>query len=363
MNHNKLISLLNGVVIVLMATAVSCSDSGSDPNPNPPPPPGGNGDVTISSVSDDDHFWGDELTITGTGFSTTKENNIVKFLSVMPPVSCSLNYTSSGGDIEIISATSTQIKIKVPVKILAEIPYCGPEKATIEVTVGDKKAKIENVQFFGLPYVESFLYHYGWFDIPSVTRIGDSVMIGGGMRGAYARDSKYWDDIKLTINSKNVPIKFRSVGLESGWSFYMDTKEFGEINCSTEPDDWGAREMDFEFSIEGTGKKSGKKKLFVKYLPSQSAYCDECPTTVSKTGGGISWKIKGKDIFYHIVRYSPTNCGGPAQDVNLSPVPHFEDAVQFTIPVSILASGCSYSVSLVDPCGGTQLLNTVNITP
>ena len=362
MKRVKMIPLLNIVAIVSIAMIVSCSDSGSDPDPNPPPPPPG-GDVTITSVSDGDNFWGEELTITGTGFSTTKENNIVKFLSVQPPVSCTLNYTSAGGDIEIISATATQIKIKIPVKIINDIPYCGPEKASIEVTVGDKKAKIDNVQFYGLPYVDSFLYHYGWFDIPSVTRIGDSVMIAGGMRGAYARDSKYWDDIRLTINSQEIPIKFRSIGLESGWSFFMDVKDFGEVNCDTDPDDWGAREMEFEFSIAGTGKKSGKKKLFVQYLPTQSAQCVNCPQLASKTGDDVVWEIEGSNIYAHEVRYASTNCGGPEQHVGLSPVPHFSDHTAFTIPVSMLSANCSYSITLMDACGGGQLMGFVTITP
>lgn len=364
MNCEKLTSLLNGLLIILILAIPSCSGSDpDDPGQNPPPPPPG-GDVTITGISPGDHFWGDEITISGTGFSTTKEQNIVKFVSVFPSFGCSLNYTSDGGDIEIVSASATQIKIKVPVKIINDIPYCGPEKLAIEITVGDKKAKIENIQFYGGPYVDSFLYHWGWFDIPSVTRIDDSVMIAGGMRGFYARESPYWDKIRLSINGSNIPIKFRTVGLESGWAFFLPTEDFAELNCDKEPDDWGARYMDFEFSLEGTGKKSGVKKLYVQYLPNQTANCSNCPPVVSKTGGGgAAWEVTGKNMYYTKVRFSPLNCGGPSQDVDLSPPPSFGNMTSFSIPLSILSANCSYSVTLVDPCDGGKNLGTVSISP
>ena len=62
------------------------------------------GRLTITDIPNG-VFWGDELTIDGTGFSTVKEENIVKFLK-LPRLSCMMQYTSvTGGDIEIISAT------------------------------------------------------------------------------------------------------------------------------------------------------------------------------------------------------------------------------------------------------------------
>lgn len=90
--------LIHTAFIVVFLIAVSCSDdSDPDQNPNqPPPPPGGN--VTVTDVGGGNMFWGEELIITGTGFSTVKEENIVRLTGVFPTQTfCNLNYTSESG--------------------------------------------------------------------------------------------------------------------------------------------------------------------------------------------------------------------------------------------------------------------------
>ena len=279
MSYCKKSLFLVGALTMLMI--ISCSDDSDDPLQNQNQNTNNNtstgGPVTITDIPSG-VFWGDELTINGTGFSTVKEENIVKFLK-LPPLSCTMQYTSAtGGDIEIISATATQLKIKVPLKLIQGNPACGPLRADIEVSVKDKKDTYEGVTFGPLPYIGTFNYHYGWFDVPNVTRIGDSVMLRGGLLATGPNGSEYWDDVRLSIDGKNIPIKFRSVALESGWAFFLPVKDFAEMNCSEEPDGWGAREMDFKFYIQGT-EKSASRKLFVKYLPDQGASCFSCQLT------------------------------------------------------------------------------------
>lgn len=351
---------LAGTLALMMI--VSCSDDANEPapppNPNPNPNPVG-GDVTISSIPDG-VFWQEELTITGTGFSTVKEENIVKFTNVSPPtvVGCNLNYTSAaGGDIEIVSASATQLKIKVPVKLAhnvienIEVPSCGPRSADIEVTVKDKKASFTGVDFRPLPTISGFLYHYGWFDYPKLTRIGDSVMIGGGLLATPPNSSKYWDDIRLSINGANMPIKFRTIGLESGWAFYLSADQFGEMNCSEEPDGMAAREMEFKFFLEGTDK-SASRMLYVQYLPSMIASCKECPSPLNKAAGGNpEWVVTGQNMYYTEVRFSPVSpCTGATQGMAITSDPWTEE-IRFEIPLSILTENCGYGVFLANECG------------
>ncbi len=156
----------------------------------------------------------------------------------------------------------------------------APEKASIEVTVGDKKAKIDNVTFYGLPYVDSFLHHYGWSDMPSVTRIGDSVMIAGGMRGAYARDSKYWDDIQLKINDGLVPIKSVQSVLNPDGYILFDAKDFGEIKLRYRSRRLGCPGDEFRIFNRRHRKKIRPKELAGhQWLPHESAYCVDCAAT------------------------------------------------------------------------------------
>jgi hypothetical protein len=230
------------------------------------------------------------------------------------------------------------------------------------VTVAGKSATFSGIEFGPLPYIGQFAYHYGWFDVPKVTRIGDSVMLNGGLIATPPKSSKYWDKVRLSINGADTPVKHRSIGLESGWAFYLPVNEYAEMNCSEDPDGWGAREMDFKFYIEGTDK-SASRKLFVKYLPEMSASCDDCPSPLSKlAGGNPEWHIKGKNMYYTEVRFSPLSpCSGPTQSMSITLVP-WGDELHFTIPLSILTGNCGYTVHLANECG-TILIGQIGINP
>lgn len=339
-------------MILMVGIALSCSN---DNDPNPPPPPGGD-EVTITSVEGGNMFWGDEMIITGTGFSATKAENIVKFTKVSLAQFCDLNYTSeTGGVIEILHATTTQLRVKIPYKEINNTPVCGPERATLEITVDGKTAKKEGMEFNALPYIGEFNYHYGWFDIPSVTRIGDSVMIEGGMKGYFSRESELWDDISLTIDGAPVAIKDRTIGLESGWAFFLPVEDYGEVSCSDEPEGWApARKMNFTISVAG---KSASIELYVQYLPAMSVGCEDCPgTTAELNPSNPVWKLTGNNIYFSEARFIPQPpCQGSDQGVLLNKAT-FADEVTFQIPLAILTSPCEYAVVLTDHCDRSELI-------
>jgi hypothetical protein len=338
---------------------VSCSDDSGDqdPGPNPPPPPSG-GNVTVTSIGAGDLFWGEEMTINGTGFSTVKEENIVKFTDVEPPTyagGCDLKYSSVQGDIEIVSASATQLKIKVPLKQTGTgNPICGPRQANLEVTVGGKVATFQGLEFAPLLVIGSFAYHYGWLDVPTVTRIGDSVMLSGGLLATPANSSKYWDKLRLSINGTDTPIKYRSIGLEHGWSFFLPVEDYAELNCSEDPDGWGAREMEFKFYLEGTNR-SVSKNLFVQYLPEQTASCDLCPSPI--TSQNEEWVIKGKNMYFTEVLFSPISpCTGASQGMAIVHKP-WTDQIKFSVPTSLFAENCGYGVYLTNDCTSVYIGN------
>ena len=362
MNSRINFRFLTATVAVMIM--VSCSDDSDDPsqNPNNPPPPPGGGEVTVTSIPNG-VFWGDELTITGTGFSTAKEQNLVKFTK-LPPLSCSLQYTSAtGGDIEIVNATATQLTIKVPLRVTSQgDPVCGPHSANIEVTVNGKTGTYEGVTFGPLPYIGQFNYHYGWFDVPKVTRVGDSVMLRGGLLATGPNDSEYWDKLRLSVDGQSVPIKFRSIALESGWAFFLPVKDFASRSCSDEPDGWAAKEMDFTFHILGTSKKASRK-LFVQHWPEVIAQCHDCPTTISVSNPIPQyWKIRGKNMSYSEVRFAPINATNTASQSIAVPSSPWAEEIEFQIPISILTADYQFSVSLVNECFATSL-GTLTLVP
>jgi hypothetical protein len=181
-------------------------------------------------------------------------------------------------------------------------------------------------------------------------------MIEGGMGGYLARESELWDDIKLTIDGDQVEAKYRTIGLESGWAFYLPVEKYGAMSCSEEPEGWApAREMAFTLSVAG---KTASTDLYVQYLPTASVACEDCPGTEADLNQvDPSWKITGTNIYYTEARFTPQPpCGGPSQGIALTKGKPFEDEIIFQIPLSILTDQCTYAVTLTDPCGRSELL-------
>src|SRR5689334_15860396 len=136
MKLEKLILTLMAAVLLFAFSGCASDDEGSDTDPEDP-----SGDkVTISDVSQY-VFWGEELTITGTGFSSVKQENIVTFVNSSPKTP-GLKLTSDGGDIQILDASPTSIKILVPVQ--SELKngttiFRGEDFTRIEVKVKEAK--------------------------------------------------------------------------------------------------------------------------------------------------------------------------------------------------------------------------------
>lgn len=361
MNSGKLANVRNIVIATLWLLAGSCSDDPADdqtpsPGPGPSPTPSG---VTVTSVTEG-AFWNDEITLTGTGFSATKTENVVKFVKVQP-ATCSLNYTSDGGDIEIISATATTLKIKVPARYnpFGEIA-CGPEVADIEVTVSGKSGTFKGAKFSGVPLIGKFIYHYGGFGDPNFHTLGDSVMIAGYLLGSAPRSSPYWDKLRLSVNGQNVPFKWRTIALKTGPAFILPPDEFKDKSCPLELDGYpNARKVTFRLYIDGTDKDS-KIDLYIQKVPTATANCNLCKSTLKKTlGETIVWEIKGKNMDFSKVRFAPANpvCG-PPQDMGITGSAEF---LTIDIPNSILAVDCQYTVFLIDHCDNPLPIGSLTV--
>jgi hypothetical protein len=354
--------ILKSLKFLAFALVVACSGGSDDDDPQPPGP---SGDLSITSTNDWP-IWGEVMTIHGTGFSPTAGENIVRFLSYEPGW-CDVEYTTEeGGDMQIISATSTELKVSVPMEEM-NFGDCGPEYANIEVEVKGKKAKIENVKFVGPPQVNSFEYHWDWWDLPTITRIGDSVLLGGGLQGNYADESPYWNKLRLSIDGKPVPIKYRKIFNSTyGWAMFLPVSDFGEVNCAEGENGWNERPMTFKFYIEGT-EIFDERDLNVQYLPDRVEITKvEGATSVSKSATlNPEWHVEGENMYYDRVRFVPQGgCGGNVTVVaNVSPSAGFKNELLFGIPLVLLSENCTYAVGLIDPCDEGKIIGAVTINP
>jgi hypothetical protein len=347
-----------GLIVTSLALLGSCSRDGDpDPDQTPDPNPNPNtGTVSISSA-DNGVFWGDVMTINGSGFSATKSENIVTFKSITP--SCTMNYTSENGDIELISATASKLEVRVPYRLnpFGEVA-CGPEKADIQVKVGDNTATVSNVTFGALPQIGKFVYHYGGFADPKYHPLGDSVILTGRL-GSNTTASPNYSKLRLSVAGVTVPFKWRSVNLNTGLAFVLPIEQFSVMDCPLGEDNYSnARKVKFRLFLEGTNKFA-ETDLYIQKIPNPTANCFDCPTKVKKSlGENLVWTIKGKYMTYSKVRFSPqtpANCG-TTQHVSTS---GSSEELKFTIPISILSIGCAYNVSLIDHCENALFIGSI----
>jgi hypothetical protein len=366
----KLLAVLTACVLLLIF--YSCSND-KDDDTDPSNPPAG-GDVKVTGLSHEYIFWGEELTISGTGFSEIKEENIVTFVNSYPKTP-GMKLTSDGGDIEIVSSSPTSIKIKIPYKAEAAsgtTHFNGEDFAQIEVAVKTKKDTSELVKFIGLPRVGTFEYHYGWYDLGGVARSGDSVVIGGGFYGsalgageAHPKQAGVYDKLRLHVDGVNVPMKRRKISQSvNGFGIYLPSSEFSEVNCEDGANGWGDRAMEFKFSVDGTDIEN-TRTLYVTYLPEYSVLTAQGDEEVSKLAGGNPfWTVTGDDMYYSHAVFYPT-CGGGATnaEVEIASPGTLNSSYQFNIPLSLMVENCVYHIYLKTPCDETKLIGDVWVKP
>jgi hypothetical protein len=134
MHRYRMISLacLLSLVCLLTVFIYSCtkSNSGTTKPPPPPPPPGGSS-ISISSVSPLTPYYGDVITITGTGFDADLTKDTVRLVSSSDGINYSSLFSVSGIRFKIVSATTTQIKFVTD--SLFQIPSSLPQTVAVHV--------------------------------------------------------------------------------------------------------------------------------------------------------------------------------------------------------------------------------------
>lgn len=357
------------VVFIIMAT--SCSKGSKDDN-NGGGGGGGGGNVSVTSASPAYVVWGDQVTIKGAGFSTNKTDNFVWFLG---DANCDAPSNDSTGwkKAEVVSASATQLVVKAPWTTLSSDLPCGHTYAKVRVIVNGKMGESpETVKFVGWPVPAGFCYWYGGaYYAPGAIRVGDSAMIEyGGFGVGNLNASGNLTKVRLTVDGAPVPITHRPgvSGCDSrAFTFKLDENEFGDPGkCDPIDSYWGGmgKKRTFKFFIQDQPQSEYSKEYWVFSHPKPTYSGASGPTSVSKAAGGNpQWTVTGKNMFYNKVRFTAlSGCTGTAEALTTC-TNEFCDQFVFGIPLSLLTAGCSYSVSLVDVCGGFKLIGNIAVNP
>ncbi|MGZ5191138.1 MAG: IPT/TIG domain-containing protein [Flavisolibacter sp.] len=354
-------------LIILCFVVFACSKKSGDTNsgggnnpPPPPPPPPNSAGFSITSTSPQHPYWGEELTIVGTGFSTNKNDYSFKFRNDV--IACNLNA------FELISASSTELKIKMPIGTNpSNGRKCGPFSDQVIVTANGKSDTTNAINFLGWPRLQGVCTHFGgWagdYIIP-----GDSVAMNmAGATGIFASVNNNNTNAVLEVDGINIPIKWRNYsacfsGL--GGVITLEKEKFAKLKCTSDPD-WGngGRMLKFKISNPGTNRFDSAS-YFVEWLPSQNFSSFSGSPNISMSAGGFpTWTIKGKNMTYLKARFTATNCSLTTQEVAINKNGDFYDEGTFPIPLSVMTIGCNYSVSIINHCGQVRVLGGVQIKP
>ena len=338
----------------------SNSGGGNNPPPPPPPPPPGSTTFSITSTSPEYPYWGEELTINGTGFSTNKADYSFKFFSDLS--GCNI------GAFDVNSATATQLKIKLPLGTMTNSTIkCGPSLDPLIVSANGKSDTTDAIRFLGWPRIQSVCTHFGGWSGNYVIP-GDSTAINmTGATGLYASFNNHNTNAVLEVDGVPIPVAWRKItscNSNLGGVITLEKEIFAKLKCSTDAD-WGngGRMLKFKISNPGTNRFD-TASFFVDWLPTQGFFSFSGSPNISVAAGGFpSWSIKGKNMTYLKAKFTPTNCNLTPQTVTINHDGDFYDQGTFPIPLSVLNVGCNYSVSIINHCGQERVLGSVKINP
>lgn len=152
--HQSNTRLARMLLALSTLASVSCGGGNSPAGPGtptPPTPPTAPGAPTITAVSPTNPYYGDTITVTGTGFSATLANNHVWFRKLTGSCGSSTDTTAR----PIVSATTTQLRVVVPYNPPPETQF-HPQNClsgAVRVSVGGPSGESSPITFYAPPRI------------------------------------------------------------------------------------------------------------------------------------------------------------------------------------------------------------------
>lgn len=356
----------------MIIMTVSLLSSGCEESNNPPtvPPPSGNA-FNITGKFDAIIYWGDEVSITGTGFSANKADYEV--------IMAGFNIQHQNPNKpEIISASATGIKVRIPkvAKTTAsgEVYYDGPDwDDQIIIDIKGKKDTTEALKIAG------------WSDIGDVYAAEDGntinlvsgqyieLEISGATNALAPAEVERNVELHAIVKGEGHLISFEWVEHthnQATAKFYLDPNIFADIGVCEGDIAWnnGYREIEFKVKVPGTNAEISKK-FRMKWHPLSNTDNVYGTLTFHNTPEPFpqfpEMKVTGKNMYHKTAKFIPYSdqVGSTSIAIVTSGSPVFYDEGSITIPLSSLSATYIYKVYLVDHCGRQKYFRDVKIIP
>lgn len=316
----------------LLAGLSNCKKE-SDPKDDEPP---GNSPVKITGYAPEKPYWGEEITITGEGFSSNKNDMQVWFPGIML-----LKQFAEG---EILEASPTQIKVKTPYRTRIntngeEEPFENNGSSSIVVKVKGKEEYSTAdafVRYRAVPHItRGFAYKYNGEFMPG----RQFELRGMGFDPDKGKGT-------LSVNGTAIPI-------DTTWGSPTNQGYFAEgniavvgtipLSLSTLPS--GRVDYTFKYSINGRSTERTHSGIS---MPSLTVSGNTMKQGYSNKDSYSDFDITGTNLFADEVRF--TNPNKPAQytSVAVTGAGFGVTKVSAFVPLALLVpfGNANYNVSL-----------------
>jgi hypothetical protein len=358
--------LLVALMITAMAACSSVTDSNEEDDDTPPV----TAKLEITETSPEFVFWGDNMTITGTGFSTKAEDNYVWLRDARYRAGrCNTENDSTGWQrAAVLNATSTSLTIKIPYVTASQTDNgkpCGVYDPRISVSVAGKTALSSKVKLLGIPVIDRVCYaNSGWqfSGLVPGKELNNMISITG--LGIYGNSSGMSDKMNMSIGSHSIDIERVVPSLQTcadGYNFVVPI-ELASGECTPDPIRPGFFAKN-EIFIAGVGSKVSPPFSYpIRSFPDRSVSTFTERQFSMSAAGNPEVVLTGKNMqSFTTAFFSPV--GTSCTATTIAPVTRGDDLV-VGIPLSSMSVGCVYSLILRDHCGSsTGQIGSVRITP
>ncbi|TVQ12994.1 MAG: hypothetical protein EA364_07490 [Balneolaceae bacterium] len=358
--------LVMAMILTAMAGCSSVTASKEEDDNTPPVAT----KLEITETSPEFVFWGDNMTITGTGFSTKAEDNYVWIRDARFRMGrCNTENDSTGWQrAAVLNATSTSLTIRIPFVPATQTDNnepCGVYDPRISVTVAGKTALSSKVKLLGIPVIDRVCYaNSGWQFSGLVPGKELKNMISITGLGIYGNSSGMSDKMRMSIAQYSIDLERVVPSLQTcgdGYTFVVPI-ELASGECTPDPIRTGtfAKKEIFVASVES--KVSPPFSYPIRSFPDRSVSTFSERHFSMMAAGNPEIVLTGKNMqSYTTALFNPV--GSSCTATTIAPVPRGDDLV-VGIPLSSMAVGCAYSLILRDHCGSsTGQIGLVRITP
>ncbi|MBX3241894.1 MAG: IPT/TIG domain-containing protein [Chitinophagaceae bacterium] len=295
--------------------------------------------VKITGYAPKTPYWGDEITITGEGFSSNKSDMQVWFPGMM--------LVKEFAEGEILEASSTQIKVKTPYRTRVnangeEEPHENNGSSSIVLKVKGKEEYSTAGQFVyyrAVPHiVRGFTYKYNGEFMPG----GQFELRGMGFGPGKSLGI-------LSVNGTSIPI-------DTTWASPVNTASTAEGNIAvvgTIPISMASRpsrRVDYTFKYSINGRSTERTHSGIS-LPSLTVKGNTMKQVYTNKDSYSDFEITGTNLFADEVRFSnPNRPPGQYTSVAVTGAGFGATRVSAFVPLALLVpfGRAGYNVSLYD---------------